>query len=167
MTIEAIRDAALVLAGALLVAATLWDVALRTIPNILCASLAILALGLRGADHEIAEGLIAGLVVFILAFGCWSRGWLGGGDVKLLAATALLVPPGGVPSLLAAIAITGGGLAILYLAMSWVLPTPQGQRPVRTVARLLRMERWRIRRRHSLPYAFAITAGAFITLLNG
>jgi prepilin peptidase CpaA len=167
MTIEAMRNAALGLAGALLITATLWDVALRTIPNTLCAGVAILALGLRGADHEIAGGLIAGVVVFALALVCWMRGWLGGGDVKLLTATAILVPPDGVLSLLATIAIAGGGLAICYLAMSWVVPTPQGHRPARIIPRLLRMERWRIRRRRSLPYAFAITAGAFFTLLNG
>jgi prepilin peptidase CpaA len=167
MTIDIVREAMLGLACLTLIAATIWDVALRTIPNTVCSGLAIFALGLRGLDRDIPTALIAGAVVFALAFVCWMRGWLGGGDVKLLGAVAFLVPPTGVPGLLAYITMAGGGLAVCYLLLSLVVPAPRGQPPGHIILRLVRMERWRISRRRSLPYAFAITAGAFFTLLNG
>ena len=53
-------------------------------------------------------GLLAGLLVFLAGAFCWRRGWLGGGDVKLLAATAVLVPPSLVVNLLLDVALAGG-----------------------------------------------------------
>ena len=43
--------------------------------------------GMSGADMFAHVG--AGAIVLVVAFGCFARGWIGGGDAKLAAATAL------------------------------------------------------------------------------
>ena len=137
-----------------LVLAAAWhDLLARTVPNRLPVLLALVGLA------RLAAG-----AVFAGAFLCWRRGWLGGGDVKLLAACALSVPPHLVPGLLAAIAIAGAGLALVYLAARrWVRPAG-GARPAGLLARALRAERWRIARGGPLPYAVAIAIGVLAVL---
>ena len=46
-----------------------------------------------GGPHAEVAALSAAGIVFGVALVCWLRGWMGGGDVKLLGACALLVPP--------------------------------------------------------------------------
>jgi prepilin peptidase CpaA len=60
-------------------------------------------------------GVLAGVVVF--AGGAWmfARGWLGGGDVKLLAAVAVWAGPSGLPVLLQTTAFAGAALAAVML----------------------------------------------------
>jgi prepilin peptidase CpaA len=43
---------------------------------------------------ELAWSFGVALVVFVLAFFCFARGWIGGGDAKLAAVTALWFEPG-------------------------------------------------------------------------
>ena len=156
---------ALGLSGFGLLAVAAWhDLAARTIPNRLPLLVALVGLAQRAAGGQIAPGLAAGALVFAAAVWCWRRGWLGGGDVKLLGASALLVPPLLVPALLAAIAIAGAGLALVYLlARRWVRPAG-GTRPAGLLARALRAERWRIARGGPLPYAVAIALGVLAVL---
>lgn len=161
------RDALLVAACAVLAAAALRDVAVRTIPNTTCLALVGLALALRIAGGTWLVSVLAASAVFAIAVACWTRGWLGGGDVKLLAGAALLVSPPQVPTLLAAVALAGGVMSLAYLALGTVARPPAGQAPRGVAARVLRTERWRISQRGSLPYACAICAGAFATLLIG
>ena len=151
--------------GALLYAA-LHDVASRTIPNTVSVVLVVLGLGLRLLDHRPATGLAAGLLTFLFAAWLWRRGWLGGGDVKLLGATATVVPPQDVLALLCAIALSGSILALLYLVLQPLVPRPPHGRPAALLVRLMRAEQWRICRRGPLPYASAIAAGACFTLLR-
>ncbi len=163
---------AIVLAAcAVLAAASLRDIAVRTVSNRLCAVLVVLGAGLRIAGGDWPFALLAAILVFILAAACWARAWLGGGDVKLLTAAALLVPAASVPSLIAATAMAGGVLSLGYLLLSGLVTRPQLAAPHRVtlagpLARVIRAERWRISGRRPLPYACAITAGAFITLLR-
>jgi prepilin peptidase CpaA len=49
----------------------------------------LLALSTGMGISEIASHLGAALLVLAIAFGFFSRGWIGGGDAKLAAATAL------------------------------------------------------------------------------
>ena len=167
MTTDIIRGILLLPACGLLGLAILRDIAARLIPNTLCAGIAVLALALHAACGDWLAALLAGSLVFLMAYVCWIRGWLGGGDVKLLTATAMLVPPGDVPALLGAVALAGGVLAACYLVLRRIIAPPRSQAPARLLPRILRAERWRIRGGRSLPYACAIAAGAFITLLNG
>lgn len=156
----------------LLVVAALHDIALRTIPNLISVALLALGLLLRLVDESVIAGAGFALAVFAASLFCWRRGWMGGGDVKLLAATALVVPPFQVGSFLVITAQCGGVLALLYLALSRTVRLPPqrvvGRHTLRrsTLARVVRAERWRICRGAPLPYGFAIAAGGITLLLK-
>src|ERR1700722_2438456 len=159
---------------ALLVAAA-HDVAVRTVPNLVSLIVAMSGLGLHALDGQLLPALFRGGLVFAVAWYCWRRGWIGGGDVKLLTACVLLVPPGSVPELILSTATAGGLLAVSYLALAWLLrgnvaalPAGSGQagslRHRNLLRRVWRAERRRIHRGLSLPYSCAIAAGAVLTL---
>ncbi|HJS87116.1 MAG TPA: A24 family peptidase [Acetobacteraceae bacterium] len=151
----------------LLGAAALHDAAFRTVPNWISLALACGGLALRGLHHDLLPGLAVALGLFALLALLWTRGLLGGGDVKLAGATALTVPPDAAPSFVLAVSLAGGVLALLYLALSLVVsrPAPGVRRSL--PARLLKAEAWRVHRRGPLPYAAAIAAGCVFTLLPG
>ena len=151
--------------AAMLLIASLHDLVARTVPNWLAAVLAVLGIGLRALSGSLLAGTCAGVVVFVLAAICWRRGWMGGGDVKLLAASAIVVPPSLVLSFIAAVSMSGGVLAILYLIAGRLVTRPRAGRPRSLLARALRVERWRIHRGGPLPYACAIAAGGLFILL--
>ncbi|MCW3475829.1 A24 family peptidase [Limobrevibacterium gyesilva] len=160
----------LTIGAALLIVAALHDVAARTIPNWTCLGLAVLGLVLRGADGQLLAGLALGVVVFLVATFCWTRGWMGGGDVKLLAAAAIFVPPADVGNMLVAITLAGGVVGLFYLGWRFVLRRLAAQprpRPSSLLARILRAERWRILRGCPLPYASAIAAGTLFVIVAG
>jgi prepilin peptidase CpaA len=163
-----LQSGLLVVAAALLGVASLKDIATRTIPD--AASLGVLAIG---AGARIVEGnalgaLVASTAVFAVTALCWRRGWLGGGDVKLLTASVWLVPPSLVPQLVLMTAIVGGVLACLYLSLGWLtraMPAPRrSARPQYLLERIWRVECWRVRRRASLPYGCAIAVATLLTL---
>lgn len=155
------------LAAAVLLFAALCDIGFRAIPN--WASLAIAADGclMRLLDHELPAGLACAFCVFMLAAICWRRGWIGGGDVKLLGATAVLVPPTLVPSYIATVAFAGGGLALIYLVLERLVPAPRLCRSASLLCRIINVEYRRIHRRTSLPYATAISAAALLIMVEG
>ncbi len=154
-------------AGALLAGAALHDLALRTIPNGASVGLVLAGSALRLQDGWIVPSMLIAAGVFVAAVLCWRRGWLGGGDVKLLAATALVVPPFQVGSLLLLTAQCGGVLAVIYLILSRIVRVAPAGQPRGALRRLLRAERWRICRGAPLPYGFAIAAGAITLLIKG
>lgn len=136
--------------------------ATRRIPNALAAALAVLGLCRHAFSGAGAVGLALLAAGGALAAGLllWRRGLFGGGDVKLLAAVALLPPPSGVPALLLAVPLAGGALALGYLALRRLLRGPAGKaRGGGLLRRLLRRERRRILRGGPLPYGVAIAAG--------
>jgi prepilin peptidase CpaA len=154
----------------LLLAAALHDIATRTIPNSF-----VLCIAGTGFIRQILQGsIMPGLAAFVLvlaaAIFCWRRRYIGGGDAKLLAAASLMVPPGQVMSLILAVAVAGGCLSLLYLSLRWLCTRPRAAaipRSRRPVARFLRMERYRLRRGITLPYATAIAAGTIFVLWRG
>jgi prepilin peptidase CpaA len=147
----------------LFIASSLHDLAARTIPDAFSIAIALLGATARILQNEIASGLIVALLLFGAAVFCWRRGWMGGGDVKLLGAAALALPPASVLLFVAVVALAGGVLAMMYLTARLVVPAPAALRPSGLLARAARVECWRIRRRGPLPYACAISAGfAFV-----
>jgi prepilin peptidase CpaA len=154
----------------ILLTAAMHDVAGRTVPNWMAITLAVAGLLIRIVDGTILFALLAGASVFLAAIFCWRRGWMGGGDVKLLGAVATLVPPQAVFTLLAFIAFSGGGLALIYLLGRMTVRKGTARnsrpRPSNLVARVLRAEVWRIRRGGPLPYACAIAVGGLVTLFR-
>ena len=151
-----------------LLSAAVHDIAFRTVPNWIPAALLLAGGLIRGLNGTLVPGLAVASLMFLGAVFCWRRGWLGGGDVKLLAATTLVVPPALAISLLLDVALAGGILAVLYLLLSR-LPHPSfsGPRPPGLLRRVWRAERYRISRRGPLPYASAIVAGALLVLFKG
>lgn len=158
-------SAALLVACALLLFAALHDLAFRTIPDFVSLSVAACGLAVRLASGQLAAAALASVLVFAGAFLCWRYRVLGGGDVKLLAASSLLLAPAAVPMLLARIAIAGSLLTLPYLAARQRLVLASGPRPSGLAARILRTERRRLRRGGPLPYAIAIAAGCWSALL--
>ncbi len=150
------------LAASLLIAAAGFDILTRLIPNFIPLVLAVLGLVLRLADGSWPWALLAAGIVFGIALVCWRCGWMGGGDVKLLGACALLVPPVAVFPMVTAVGMAGGVLAFVYLVARRVVsrPVPTALRPQSFLGRALRAERWRLARGTALPYAVAIAIGS-------
>ncbi len=163
-----LQPAVLGTAAVFLGIASLNDIATRTIPDLMPLGLAAIGIAVRLVDGNAIAALVASAAILLLGAVCWRFGWLGGGDVKLLAACAWLVSPPLVPQLVLVTALTGGVLACLYLALSWMARAPrrptQAAHPRTLAGRIWRAERWRIRRRASLPYGCAIAAATLITL---
>lgn len=169
--IHLIWDAAVIAGLVMLVMAALHDVVARTVPNQLVLAIAYAGLVAQGAtlagsaplaDGMISAGmaLLASALVFVAAALAWRRGWMGGGDVKLLGAAALLMPAFLVPSMLIATSLAGGVLSLIYLVARRRLARPLPGRGGFLLARALKAERWRLRRGGPLPYAVAIASGA-------
>jgi prepilin peptidase CpaA len=159
---------AVVISAILLGIASFKDIAARTIPNFVSLSIAAIGFAFNLIVGNKLNALAASVAVFSAGALIWRFGWLGGGDVKLLAACALLVPPSQVLQLVLFTAVAGGGLACLYIVLSCIARTsgrPVGcERPQSLLGRIGRVECWRIRRRAGLPYACAIAIGTLLTL---
>jgi prepilin peptidase CpaA len=151
------------IAGILLLAAG-RDIMTRTVPNWMPLSLAALCTVLAAANLRLVWGLAFGLAVFVLCVVFWRRGWMGGADVKLLGAAAIVVAPAAAGAFLVAVALSGGILAVAYLMGRYLLPRPATQCPRHLLPRVWRVEAWRIRRSGPLPYACAIAAGTIFVL---
>jgi prepilin peptidase CpaA len=147
------------------------DVATRTIPNAVCAMLAVLGLAVRAGEgwHALLLTLAAATALFLVLFACHARGLMGGGDVKLLTALSFGLPPSGSWDLVVATALAGGGLACLYLLLRRV-PAAHLRLPARadagTLRRILAVELRRVRQHGPMPYGVAIAIGGAFVLLQ-
>jgi prepilin peptidase CpaA len=128
-------------------------------------------------DGQLVISLALATILFALGMACWLRGWMGGGDVKLIAAAAIFVPPALVGSMIVATTLAGGVVGLAYLLARTIArhvgAAPRAVlRPDRRslsglFARVLRAEHWRLLRGTPLPYASAIAAGALFVTLSG
>ena len=105
----------------LMIFAALADLFTMTIPNrvslVLIAAYLLLALYLRLPLATVGLHLSCGLAMLALTFTMFQMGWIGGGDAKLAAATALWL---GWPSLFEyglAASLIGGALTVAILAL--------------------------------------------------
>lgn len=162
-------NAVALVAAFVLAYAALHDIAARTIPQAAPAALAALGIVAALLRHGVPASLVAGTLALLLGLPLWQRSLLGGGDLKLLAAAMVLVPPTrAVPALLA-IAIAGGISAAGYLLARAVLrrlPAATPRARTGLARRVLRAEAWRIRRGAPLPYGVAIAAGVAAILFE-
>jgi prepilin peptidase CpaA len=143
------------------------DVATRLISNEICLALSLLGIASQLADPmQLAQSLIAAAVLFLLLLIVYTRGWMGGGDVKLLVALAIGLPLTGVMELLTVTALAGGVLALVHLTMR-LLPSPKlAPAGSSLMRRVCAIERWRHLRRAPLPYGVAIACGGIWTILS-
>ena len=105
-------------AGGLVLVAAIWDVFSRRIPNMLpliIAALYLLQASIAGDWSSLPWHLLCGMGVLVVGIMIFALGWLGGGDVKLLAALALWAGPDHLVLLLLMTCLAGGILALIYV----------------------------------------------------
>jgi len=143
------------------------DIATRLIGNEICLALALLGIAAQLASPmQIAQSLIAAAILLLLLLVIYQRGWIGGGDVKLLVALAIGLPLTGVIELLTTTALAGGVLALVHLMMR-LLPYPKLAPAGSSLARrIYAVERWRHLRHAPLPYGVAIACGGIWTIFS-
>lgn len=132
------------------------------IPNAVpIAILALYPLYLLVGGQGLAQlhwALALALGVFLIGAFMFSRGWMGGGDVKLLAALALWAGPARFPELIVMTSIAGGVLALVAFlpgraaALSWLAMN------LRIALQLPEAPRTATGRR-TIPYGVAIAVG--------
>lgn len=158
-----------VLAASLLLYAAMHDVVARTVPNWTSGAIVVAAMPLRLMESNLIGAAEFGAGVFVLLSLLWRFHVLGGGDVKLWAASTMLLHPLWRVEINSfnLVLLIGGGLAIMYLILRSLYghekssPCFLGRR---LWQRAIRAEFWRMRRGGSLPYAVAIASGVVITL---
>jgi prepilin peptidase CpaA len=154
-----IRDILLltIFPGAMAFAAA-TDLFTMTVPNrlvlFLTAGFIILApmVGLGWSDIGLHVALAA--VALLVTFGLFSRGWIGGGDAKLFAATCLWFGPTGMLAYSVYAALFGGALTFLLIFMRG-MPLP---------ATLL-TQGWLVRLhspKEGVPYGIALAAAGLM-----
>lgn len=158
-----------------LAAVSVIDLRRRVIPNEAAAFIAAsgLALSLYSRPGDAWIGVVISLGLLLVLAVLSHLTLLGGGDAKLIAAVSLLVPPQSVAPLLLVIALAGGVLSVVYLAMRRWLPAPTRRRARSTprhrrgaLMHFLRNERARVFASRSVPYALAIFAGVLAYVLS-
>jgi prepilin peptidase CpaA len=163
-----VQTAILIVGMGILAVIAYGDVRTRRIPNVLTLAIAILGL-LRiilvydpvAAGHTLA----AGAAIFVAAFLLFWYGAIGGGDAKLVAATALLVGYHDLFSFLFLMSVCGGALALAMLARDTLrlwLPARWARTPLATeTAECLAAPA------PTVPYGVAVaTAGVVMLILN-
>jgi prepilin peptidase CpaA len=157
--IHLLQTALLLIFPVLVIGAALRDATSYTIPNwlslALVAAFPLVALALGLPLATIGLNLGVGAVALILGMGMFALGWIGGGDAKLFAASALWI---GWPAAITYLAVTGmagGALAVglLGLRSAYVRPfVPSGPA---WFARLAEPG-------ENVPYGVAIAVGALM-----
>ncbi len=155
MLIEAIT---LLLFPAMMAFAASSDLLTMTISNrvtlALLAGFFVLAFVTGMSQHDLLSHIEAGFAVLVVTFVFFARGWIGGGDAKLAAVTALWF---GFDQLLnyALYASLLGGVLTVAMIRFRLLPLP----------RILAGQEW-LRRLHQLdagvPYGIALAAAALL-----
>lgn len=143
---------------ALMILAAVMDVFTMTIPNRialgLAAGFAFLAPFSVFGWETIALHAAVGAAVLVIGVGLFAAGWVGGGDVKIFAATSLWMGPEHLYQFALATAICGGVLTLFMLGLR-SFPLPAGLVGQKWLARLHEAG-------GGVPYGVAISAGALI-----
>lgn len=129
-----------------------------TIPNAIPAALTLLYLVVAAAGvlppQAFLYGFSCGLAILTVTFVMFSLRWIGGGDAKLAAATALWIGWGSILDYGVAAALCGGVLTLgLLMARAMPLPTILAQVP--GIARLHAPEA-------GVPYGIALAVAGLI-----
>lgn len=156
--------AALALAASALGAAALADLRTYQIPNRYAAAIALafVVFSLGAGPSEAAVGFAIGATAFLIGTIFFARRWLGGGDVKLLAAIALWVPPPLLAAFTVATSLAGAALSLVMLTpLRGFLPAPPAgltfSGRTNGAARAMRQP---------IPFAIAIAIGGLFVLFK-
>ena len=145
-------------AGTMLVAAY-KDATTMTIPNwvslVLIACFFIVQPFVFQGWDILGTHVLVGFTFFLAGFAMFAFGWLGGGDAKLMAATALWWQWPDVVTYILYTTFTGAALAILLLLSRKFLP--MGLISAHIPLAMLKEEK-------NMPYGIALATGALLTL---
>jgi prepilin peptidase CpaA len=169
----------LLLISSLYVLIAVNDILYRKIPDIFPVLISSIGLGMLIINGDWLEGFttfgLAAVTFLVLALLCMA-GKLGGGDVKLLAASVLLVGSSSFLDFLLLTALAGGVLSLIYILAFLTLnllptssaaaatPISSSKAQSNRLNLLWRIERRRILRRSSIPYGVAISGGSILSL---
>jgi prepilin peptidase CpaA len=149
---------------ALAIIAALKDVTSYTIPNWISAALALgfvpVALLCGVSLHDLGMAAAVGAVGLVLGMVMFAFGWVGGGDAKLLAVSALWLGFPAVMPFLLVTALCGGALALALLALRSIWLRPIAAQGPAWVGRLATPG-------EAAPYGLAICAGALAAFPQG
>jgi prepilin peptidase CpaA len=146
--------------GALLVAASCFDVLSLRIPNGIPLGLVVLfalQLLVEPGVHAPLDHFLAMAVTLLILLPVFALDMLGGGDIKLLAAVALWLGMQKLAALLVLVGIVGGIFALLWLATRWLIRRGLGDRPLPTS----------LQADAPLPFALPITVVAALLFPTG
>ena len=132
---------------AALAAAAIEDSIRLRISNITCVAVfigALVAMALQGFPFALWQNAVVCVGLLVVGTPLFAAGKMGGGDVKLFAAVGLWVNFSAVVSLIAAVFIAGGIVALGFLA-SRLLPSRRNREGIKS---------------RQIPYGLAIVAGA-------
>jgi prepilin peptidase CpaA len=136
------------------------DLRTRRIPNeyiVAILALAAVRLAIMGNPNVALYTLMASAAVFVATFLLFWRGLLGGGDVKLIGATGLLIGYHDLFQFLFVMSVCGGLIALAILAGNRL-----GLRPTDAMqSREAQQQSARL----TVPYGVAIALAAIFTLL--
>ena len=158
----------LALATPLLCFAAARDIATRLIPDAVSIAIAVIGFATRLFDGWAGAGLslLLGAAIFLMLVPIAARGWLGGGDVKLLGAMAVGLPPALTLDFVVATVFVGGALGVAYILGRHLVPEVRVAGGGTLLRRVIAVEAWRMRRRGPLLYAVAIAGGAIFLLTS-
>jgi len=139
----------------LVLLAAIQDGWLMRISNLISGAVALGAFGALLLDGPVVgfwQNLLLFAVVLVAGTMMFARSWMGGGDIKLLAASALWFDLSSGWKVLVAIAIAGGLEALIVIGLRR-LPWPEN----------LRQRVLLLRQREGIPYGIAIALGVAMT----
>ena len=155
-----------ILVASLLIFAAARDIATRLIPDGVSIAIAVTGLSCRATLgwSEAGLSLAIGGLLFVLLLPLAMRGWLGGGDVKLISAMAVGLAPQETWLFIVATVFAGGALGLAYILGRHIVPEVRLANGGTVLHRVLAIEARRIRRRGPLPYGVAIATGGLVVL---
>ena len=117
-------------AAAALIWAAVSDIRLYIIPNrtvaIIGAAFAVFACAMPWSFA--IGGVLAGLIVFAVAVTFFARGWMGGGDAKLMTVVALWAGSSYLSTFALVTSLAGAALGIVMLTpASRIMPAPSAE----------------------------------------
>jgi prepilin peptidase CpaA len=121
---------------------------------VVIAGFVLLAIVMNIPLAQVGMHLVAALLVLAITFGFFSRGWIGGGDAKLAAATALWFGFGNLLEYSLYASLIGGALTLLIL-----------QFRLMTLPPFLEHRKWVARLHHEeagVPYGIALATAALL-----
>ncbi len=149
---------ALLLFPALMAFAALFDVFTMTIPNrvslALVSAYVLISTSYALPLHAVALNLSCALVILTLTFGLFCMGWIGGGDAKLTAATALWLGWENLFDYAVAASIAGGLLTLCIISLRFA-QLPERLLRIGFVARLAD-------KANGVPYGVALAAAGLL-----